>query len=335
MKVLLTGASGLVGQATLLAALERGHEVLAVGQSRRPPLPADAAAKEQAHAVQMDLTDDAALERLAFDFYPEAIINAAAISSQMAVAAEPARAEKINVGLPRRLAQLGHHLSARFLQISTDMVFDGEGGPYRSTDLPMPRTLYGQLKLMAEKETLRFGGDFVVVLRITLVNGNSPSGRRSLHEKLFHAWAAGQVTPLYTDELRQPVSAANVGDVLTELLDRPTLHGLFHWAGPDVRSRHEIGQAVLAHFGLPENLIREASAASEGGEARPQKLELVLPPLLGKLKARPTPFEQQLDELRVPAECVEWHRQMTAKTSNGHGAGKTAEPRRLVRGRDF
>jgi dTDP-4-dehydrorhamnose reductase len=328
MKVLLTGASGLVGQAAMLAALARGHEVLAVGQNRPPPLPTEAAAKEQVRAVQGDLTDDAMLERLVFDFYPEAIINAAAASSPAAVAADPAAAERVNVQLPRRLAQLAHHLSARFLQISTDMVFDGETGPYRSTDVPMPRSLYAQLKLMAEKEALRFGSDFVVVLRITLVNGNSPSGERSLHEKLFHAWAAGQVTPLYTDELRQPVGATNVGDVLTELLERPNLHGLFHWAGPDLLSRYDIGRQLVAHFGLPENLIQPVNSP-EG----PRTLELVLPPLLGKLKTTPTPFAQQLEELRVPAACAEWHRQVGG--GKGAESGGSATPRRLVRGRDF
>jgi dTDP-4-dehydrorhamnose reductase len=335
MKVLLTGASGLVGQAALQAALARGHEVLAMGQTRLPPLPGAAAAKEQATAVQMNLTDNAALERLVFDYYPEAIINAAAASSQTAVEADPAAAEKINVGLPRKLAQLANHLSARYVHLSTDMVFDGEGGPYRSTDTPMPRTLYGQLKLLAEKETLRFGGDFVVVLRITLVNGNSPSGQRSLHEKLFHTWAAGQTASLYTDELRQPVSAVNVGDVVTELLERPTLHGLFHWAGPEVLSRYDIGLAVAKHFGLPEHLIKPASAPD--ATSGPRKWELVLPPLLGKLKNQPTPFEQQLEELRVPADCVEWHRQATAAPGNGHSAEKPAAsaPKRLVRGRDF
>jgi dTDP-4-dehydrorhamnose reductase len=332
MKVLLTGASGLVGQAALVAALGRGHEVLAVGQNRLPPLPVEAAAKEQAHAVQLDVTDDAALERLIFDFYPEAIVNAAAASSQAAVEADPAGAEKINVGLPRKLAQLANHLSARYLHLSTDMVFDGEGGPYRSTDTPMPRTLYGQMKLVAEKEALRFGGEFVVVLRITLVNGNSPSGQRSLHEKLFHQWAAGQTAALHTDELRQPVSAENVGDVLTELLERPNLHGLFHWAGPEVLTRFDIGRAVLAHFGLPEHLIKPALAETNG-EAR--KWELVLPPLLGKLKTQPTPFAQQLEELRVPAACAEWHRTATA-AANGHAENPAAgAPRRLVKGRDF
>jgi dTDP-4-dehydrorhamnose reductase len=330
MKVLITGASGLVGHATLLSALARGHEVLALGHDRPPAVPPEAAARDKARVVQCDLTDESLLERLAFDFYPDAIINAAAASSPAAVDADPVAAELLNVVVPRRLAQLAHHLSARFLHLSTDLVFDGQSGPYRSTDVPMPRTLYGQLKLMAEKDALKFGGAFVVVLRITLVNGNSPSGRRSLHEKLFHTWAAGKTTPLYTDELRQPVSANNVADVLTELVERPNLHGLFHWAGPDTLSRHEIGRALLAHFGLPENLITPKLLADEpDAETRPRQLELILPPLLGKLKATPTPFARQLEELVVPAECEEWYQRTRTATGNAPA------PRRLVQGKDF
>jgi dTDP-4-dehydrorhamnose reductase len=215
------------------------------------------------------------------------------------------------------------------LHLSTDAVFDGESGPYRSTDMPAPRTLYGQQKLEAEKEVLRAGGETMVVLRITIVNGNSPSGRRSIHEKLFHAWATGQVTPLHTDELRQPVSADNVGDVLTELLERPNLHGLFHWAGPDSLTRFAIGQALLKHFNLPDNLIRPIKRADlPGGEKHPRALEFILPPLLGKLTAKPTPLEFQLEELQVPTEHQDWYRKTRL-------AGGEAPARRLVQGRDF
>jgi len=331
MKVLLTGASGLVGHATLLAALARGHEVLAVGHERLPPLPVAAAAQKKALAIQCDLTDDAALDRLIFDYYPGAIINAAALSSQAAVDAKPELAEKLNVALPRRLSQIAFHLSSRLIHLSTDFVFDGEGGPYRSTDVPMPRTYYGQLKLMAEKEVLRFGGDHVVVLRITVVNGNSPTGTRGVHEKLFHTWAAGKVATLFSDEMRQPVSAINVGDVLTELVERPNLHGLFHWAGPDVLSRYDMGRAILRHFGLPETLVASALAAEQpDADIRPRKLELILPPLLGKLKAVPTPFEQQLEELTVPAACQTWYD--GARQTTG---GVATTGRRFVQGRDF
>jgi len=331
MKVLLTGASGLVGHATMQAVLGRGHEVLAVGHAHLPNLPIDAAAKKRAQAAQIDLTNDIALDRLLFDYYPDAIINCAAVSSQAAVEAQPELAEKLNVALPRRLAQIAFHLSAPLLHLSTDFVFDGDNGPYRSTDVPMPRTHYGQLKLMAEKEVLRCGGDHVVVLRITVVNGNSPSGRRSLHEKLFHSLTTGKPATLFSDELRQPVSAINVADVLTELIERPNLHGLFHWAGPDTLSRYDIGRAILKHFDLPENLVVPALSADQpDAHTRPRKLEFILPPLLGKLKAQPTPFAQQLEELVVPAECQEWY-QRTRVASNK----KPSAPRRLVQGKDF
>jgi dTDP-4-dehydrorhamnose reductase len=329
MKVLLTGASGLVGHAAMHSAIARGHEVFALGHGRMPPLPVEAVAKGRVRALQADLTNEAAIERLVFDYYPDAIINAAALSNNATVEAAPELGEKLNIALPRRLAELSHHLSAKFLHLSTDAVFNGESGPYRSTDMPDPRTLYGQQKLEAEKEVLRAGGDTMVVLRITIVNGNSPSGRRSIHEKLFHAWANGQMTPLHTDELRQPVSADNVGDVLTELLERPNLHGLFHWAGPDSLTRFEIGQALLKHFKLPENLIRPIKRADlPGGEKHPRALEFILPPLLGKLTAKPTPFEFQLEELQVPAEHQDWYRKTRL-------AGSEAPARRLVQGRDF
>ena len=331
MKILLTGATGLVGHAAMLAALDRGHEVLAVGRERLPNLPIEAAARKKAQAIQLDLTADHALDRLMFDYYPDAIINAAALSSQAAVEANPELAEKLDVALPRRLAQIAFHLSARFLHLSTDFVFDCTNGPYRSTDVPNPRTLYGQFKVMAEKEVLKHAGDNVVVLRITVVNGNSPTGTRGIHEKLFHTWAAGKTQTLFTDEMRQPVSVINVADVLTELLERPNLHGLFHWAGPDMLSRFDMGRAFLKHFGLPENLIKPALAADmPDADIRPRRLELILPPLLGKLKAVPTPFEQQLEELSVPEACREWYEKNRIATGNA-----PAGPKRLVQGKDF
>jgi len=331
MKILLTGATGLVGHATMLAALDRGHEVLAVGHDRLPNLPIEAAARKKAQAIQVDLTAEHALDRLMFDYYPDAIVNAAAISSQAAVEANPVLAEKLDVALPRRLAQIAFHLSARFLHLSTDFVFDGTNGPYRSTDVPNPRTLYGQLKLMAEKEVLQHGGENVVVLRITVVNGNSPTGTRGIHEKLFHTWAEGKIPTLFTDEMRQPVSVINVADVLTELLERSNLHGIFHWSGPDMLSRFDMGRAFLNHFSLPESLIKPALAADmPDADIRPRRLELILPPLLGKLKAIPTPFAQQLEELSVPAACMEWYKNNRIATGQDPVA-----PKRLVQGKDF
>ena len=50
---------------------------------------------------------------------------------------------------------------------------------------------------------------------------------------------------LFDDEFRQPCSADNVASVVVELLERPNLNGLFHWAGSEVITRYELGLRIL------------------------------------------------------------------------------------------
>jgi len=319
MKITITGASGLVGHAAAQACLRRGHTVTALYHNRRPLLP------ESVRCMKMDLADAEALVPLLLEDFPDVIINAAAVSNPADVEADPRLAQKLNVTLPRRLAEVANHLSARLYHLSTDMVFDGQEGNYRSTDVPLPMNTYGQLKLLAEKEVLKAGGDFVTVLRICIVNGNSPSGERSIHEKLFAAWARGEKARLYTDEQRQPVSAENLGDVLAELAERPNLHGIFHWAGADVLSRYEMGLQIARHFKLPEDWV--VPVAQDAAAPRPAKLTLNLEPLVSKLRTQPSLYQTQLEELLVPPQLANWYHEQTGEYPQFSA--------RLVRGRDF
>lgn len=318
MKIIVTGASGLVGHAFVREAARRRNEVIAISGSRDVSLPAGV------RGCSMDLSATAEIEALVLDEFPDVIVNCAAASSPAVVDADPALAEKVNVALPRHLAMLANHLSARVYHISTDMVFDGTTGPYRSTDTPNPRNLYGQLKLLAEREVLTFGKEFATVLRIAIVTGNSPGGERALHERLFKQWAEGKRVPLFTNEIRQPVGVDNLAEALLELCERPTLHGIFHWAGLDRLSRYEIGQRILTHFGLPADLIEPVEASAD----RPLDLTLELQPLLSKLRTPPTTFEQQLAHMEVPPFCRAWHAALT-------GQPEHAPRERFVKGRDF
>ena len=163
MRILILGASGLVGREAVLAALRRGHHAVALGGTRAPRVPAGV------ESAQLDLLDEAAVERLILDRFPDAVINAAAIATIGDCERDPARAERVNAALPRRLAQLCRHVGARLIHLSTDMVFDGDQGRYRSTDLPLPLNLYGQTKLLGEKAVLAEGKSCACVLRTTLV----------------------------------------------------------------------------------------------------------------------------------------------------------------------
>ena len=293
MKILLTGSSGLLGHAYALAAVRRGHTVNALYHQNRPI--ADGLAK----TIQLDASEPEELTKIAIELWPDAIVNCAAISNATSVEADAMRAEKINVALPRLLAQLSTHLGARLLHVSTDMVFDGQSEqPYRSTDMPAPTNLYGQTKLMAEREVLEHNPEDPVVLRIPILMGNSPGGRRSLHEKLIAAIQAGKKPKLFCDEMRQPCSASNVAEVLLELTERRDLHGLFHWAGSETLSRFEMGQRILKHFGLPLDAIE---SACRDDDSRPARLTFNLNPIVSKLKTKPIDFAAQLDELT----CIE------------------------------
>ena len=289
MKILLTGSSGLLGHAYALAAVRRGHTVTALYHQNRPI--ADGLAK----TIQLDASEPEELTKIAIELWPDAIVNCAAISNATSVEADAMRAEKINVALPRLLAQLSTHLGARLLHVSTDMVFDGQSEqPYRSTDMPAPTNLYGQTKLMAEREVLEHNPEDPIVLRIPILMGNSPGGRRSLHEKLIAAIQAGKKPKRFCDEMRQPCSASNVAEVLLELTERRDLHGLFHWAGSETLSRFEMGQRILKHFGLPLDAIE---SACRDDDSRPARLTFDLNPIVSKLKTKPIDFEAQLDEL--------------------------------------
>ena len=205
MLILCTGASGLVGWNFVRAAAEDGHSVVAV--SGKNALPQMRGVKN----VSIDAADFAALQRLVLDVFPEAVVNCAAISSPADVDANPELANRLDAELPETLAVLADHVNARFIHLSTDMVFDGSAAPYRNTDIPNPTTLYGQLKLLAEKRVLKVSAPTSVVLRLSHVSGNSLTTRRSLHEKLLRAWARGERTALREDEIKCPLSAERLG----------------------------------------------------------------------------------------------------------------------------
>jgi dTDP-4-dehydrorhamnose reductase len=305
MKIFLTGASGLVGSAFAEAAHRRGHHVTGlVGRS-------ELAVPGLAEKIPHDLLKAGALAPLILERFPDAIVNCAAIAEPAACDADPARSDALNAALPKLLAQLAHHLSARLVHVSSEQVFDGAAAPYFTDSRPNPVNLYGRQKLESERAVAAAAREFAVTVRAPLLTGNSPSGRRSLHERLFADWAAGKTARLYTDEIRQPCTAGNLAEVLVELCERRDQTGIFHWAGTEPLSRHELGQRIRAHFKLSEKSAPIAAITRADtpavSPARPANLTLDLKPLAGLLKTCPESFEAQLDQLVVPPPFREWY----------------------------
>lgn len=306
MTIFLTGASGLVGSAFARLAAARGHHVIGIVGEFPGAIPG--VSEKRA----LNLADEAVVTTAILDLYPQAIVNCAAISQPEVCDAHPSVAQTMNVALPALLARLARHVNARLVHLSSEQAFDGQKStPYKRDDPTSPINLYARQKIESERLVHSAAADEAVTLRAPLLMGHGLTGKRSLHERLLLDWAAGKTAKLYTDEFRQVCTSENLAAAMVELVERPEICGVHHWAGTDLLSRYEIGQRVREHFKLSAAQAPLAAVTRaenpEAARKRQACLALDLDPLPKLLRTQPQSFAAQLAELRVPAGVQAWH----------------------------
>lgn len=155
----------------------------------------------------------------------------------------------------REAARAAAALGARFVLISTDLVFDGRSGGYSETQAAMPILPYGQLKVEAES-AVRGACDDAVVLRPSLLVGESGILMRPAYE--CGQLMRGLPADLYTDEFRSPVHVDDVARAAWELCSLE-VSGTFHAGGPERLSRYQLGQVLCRLFRFKSALLRQAT----------------------------------------------------------------------------
>ena len=242
MRVLVTGAGGLLGGRLAACLHERGLDVVAVHRRTPPP--------DGPHAVAADLLADGALDRLLDAERPQGVVHAAVLGRADLCQERPADARATNALLPGRVAAACAGRGIRLVALSTDLVFGGEAPPYRESDPTRPLGVYGLTKAEGERSVLdAFPG--AAIGRVALVYGRGHGARGTASESVAWALRAGRRVQLFTDEYRTPVDAWSVADAAFRMLARPA-RGLFHLGGPERLSRWELGVRVARALGLPE-----------------------------------------------------------------------------------
>jgi dTDP-4-dehydrorhamnose reductase len=183
-------------------------------------------------------------------------------------------------------ARAAARLGARFLLVSTDLVFDGATGGYSEAAVPSPVMPYGSLKVEAEG-LVRVAHAEAVILRPALMAGESGAIMRPAYE-------CGQLTlglpaELYTDEWRSPVFVDDVARACWELIAME-LGGTFHLGGPQRMTRFELGELLCRAFGFDPALLRPATRPAD----RPRDTSLDSSRLIGLLDWAPQSLEQAL-----------------------------------------
>lgn len=248
-RILITGASGFLGAHTARTLAMEGHRVSGTyGSHKNRYLRIFRDIDIQGFHV--DLTREDAMTSIFKTADPEIVIHSAALADPDSCQKDPALARQVNVEATDRIARLCLDRNARMIFFSTDQVFDGKKGGYSETDPPNPIHVYGQTKAEAEGKVTQRLGQNATVLRITLVYGNSPSGRRSSSEQVLNLLAKGEKPRLFHDEIRTPILAEDVAKAVSELVAHEAPPPLLNLGGPDAVSRYELGLAVARAYGL-------------------------------------------------------------------------------------
>jgi dTDP-4-dehydrorhamnose reductase len=285
MRVLITGASGLLG-INLAMEASRQHTVFGTVNSH--------ALRTDAFSVhQTDLSAPGAVERLLDDTQPDWVIHCAALADIDACEADPLRARQMNSELPAKLASYVARGGARMVHISTDCVFDGQRGDYREDDPTNPINVYAHTKLEGEIAVASVNPQ-AIIARVNLY-GWSLTGKRSLAEFFYNHLSAGRQVMGFTDVYFCPLLANELGKILLRMLEEG-LSGLFHVVSQECITKYEFGARLARRFNLPEGLIQPTSIAESGlAAARSPKLTLRTDRLTQALREPPPGIDSNLD----------------------------------------
>ncbi len=253
-RLLVTGASGYLGQALCREAVNRWR-VCAVGNRFCPEVPG-------ADCRCLDLTDTASIAGVFASFRPHAVIHAAAASKPDLCQTRPDLTRAINVFASGCIAALCAEKGISLVFTSTDLVFDGNHAPYRETDPVGPANHYGRQKVAAEKLVRNRFAD-ATICRLPLLIGPGKDRHGSFFVHMVKSLQGGLPLYLYDDEFRTPVDTRSAARGLLQSLDWPGK--TIHLGGRRRLSRHEMGCLLAKAIGVGSDNIFAVHLADAAG----------------------------------------------------------------------
>jgi dTDP-4-dehydrorhamnose reductase len=224
MKVLLTGAKGQLGRC-FCDVLPVGWDVLATD------------------ADSLDITDLAEVRRVAAEYQPDVIVNAAAYTAVDKAEAEHDIAMLINEVGPKNLALVANELGSRLVHISTDYVFDGEAAtPYVEMAKTNPLCVYGKTKLDGELAVSRILPTALIIRTAWVF---SEYGNNFVKTMLRLAQGRDSLG-IVADQRGCPTYAGDIAMAAIALLQKEVPGGVYHFCGDSEVAWNEFAEVIFA-----------------------------------------------------------------------------------------
>ena len=239
-RVLVTGADGQLAHYIARVFAESDAGCVVVALDRRA----------------LDITDPAAVARVAAEVSPDLIVNCAAFNDVDGAEDRPEQALAVNAFAVRSLALAAEQANAALVHYSTDFVFDGRrtGEPYTESDEPSPRGTYASSKLMGEWFALEAPRAFV--LRVESLFGSPADwrGRRGTLDAIVGNLKAGREVRVFTDRVVSPSYTPDIAAATRHLVTAGAAPGLYHCVNAGQATWEQVAREAARLLGVEPNL---------------------------------------------------------------------------------
>lgn len=272
-RVLITGATGLLGRQVLRAFEEQAWTVRGLSFSRARP-----------KCVKCDVFSEPALSEQFSDFRPDVVVHCVAERRPDRLEADRAYAMRINGDAARLIGDICHKAGAWLMFLSTNYVFDGKAAPYAEDAVPCPVNVYGESKLMGEQAVSESCPD-AAIIRVPLLYGPVEYIAETSVTGLLETIRDSSAPQLDNWHERYPTNAEDLARVLEAMAaardnsidtvgpsdTSKNYGGIFHWQANERQTKYSMAMAIADIAGIDSSSFANVDTAPRPGQApRPQ-----------------------------------------------------------------
>jgi dTDP-4-dehydrorhamnose reductase len=248
MKLLITGAAGMLGTDVTHVAGAAGHDVVALGHR------------------ELDITDAGAVHDVLARARPDAVINCAAYTNVDGAESSVALAEAVNGAAAGVVAGAAAAVGAWVVHVSSDYVFDGrKRSPYVESDAVGPLSVYGSSKLDGEVAVALGAPDGHTIVRSSWLFGRAGACFPATILRL--TGERSQIT-VVDDQVGCPTFTRHLAGALVEVAEQ-RVPGVVHVAGGGACSWFEFAVQIVARSGSTCEVVAGSTAALGRPARRP------------------------------------------------------------------
>jgi dTDP-4-dehydrorhamnose reductase len=220
--------------------------------------------------LKLDLTDLQSVGNTLDRVCPEAIVNLVAETNVDRCEAEPRAAYLLNVRTVENLANwvIKRNPGCRFVQLSTDQLYDG-GGPHKE-DRVLPGNCYALSKYAGELVALRATA---VVIRTNFFGPSRTPHRASFSDWLIESMTIGAEITVFDDIKFSPLTMPRLASYIELVLQKPH-PGVFNVGSHDGMTKADFAFRVADVFDLSTRKVRRGLSTQTVRAYRPHDMRM-------------------------------------------------------------